>query len=107
MAGAEQALEAAFYLYPCLLTLTLLGVQCLQFYLHRRRVSRPGASESKPVEGHERIRNIFAWIIWTLQIVLSAVLLASIILVVQDAVSGRNEVASRIEFPLSAYSVCV
>jgi hypothetical protein len=102
MARAELALGSLFYLYPFLLTLTLVGAQCVLFFRNRRReaarIRNPSASEHEPKQQprrSERIRRTCAWLIWLLQLIQSGSLLASISLAAKEAAA----------FPFSAYLV--
>jgi hypothetical protein len=111
MAGAqaELGLKIAFYCYPCLLFVVLLGTQSLQFYRSRRRAKRAessGAKSNKNAEDTEVIPRIHARLIWTLQLVLSCLLLTSIIFAVREVLAGHDGFGT-VAFPLSAYVVCV
>lgn len=110
--GAEQVgLKVAFYLYPCLLLLSLLGAQTLQFYRDRRRArdprSTPDATDAEQKSRAEAVRRSHSRAIWLLQVVLSLLLLGSIIAAVRQAIADRNhdDVDGAVEFPLSAYLV--
>ncbi|KAK7423018.1 hypothetical protein QQX98_001308 [Neonectria punicea] len=99
MAPAELGLKIAFYVYPCLLFIALLGAQSLQFYRERHRhPSRDASNESK-----QKNRPIYTRLIWFLQLVLSVLVLASIAVVTREAVSGNHEVDGTVEFAFSAY----
>ncbi|KAH7146163.1 hypothetical protein EDB81DRAFT_947200 [Dactylonectria macrodidyma] len=102
MAVAELGLKLAFYLYPCLVFVTLLGSQSLQYYLNRRRDSRRNASEEQK-QKTDSIRRSHARLIWFFQLLLSALLLVSIILAVREALVGPHDVDDTIEFSFSAY----
>lgn len=105
MAKGELALRITFYLYPCLLFVALLGVQSFQFYRNRGRDARRNASDDKDKHDAESIRRFHARLIWFLQLVLSFLLLASIIVTAREAVAGRHDGSGNVDFPFSAYLV--
>lgn len=105
MATGELALRITFYLYPCLLFVALLGVQSFQFYRNRGRDARRNASDDKDKHDAESIRRFHARLIWFLQLVLSFLLLASIIVTAREAVAGRHDGSGKVDFPFSAYLV--
>jgi ABC-type Fe3+ transport system permease subunit len=110
MAKREPALEALFYLYPCLLFVSLLGVQTFQFYLERKREARRSASPvvAETKQSDERTKRIAAWLIWMLQLVLCFLLLASIVLAVREALrEPHHSLKGKIVFSSSAYLVCL
>lgn len=108
MARAELALQTLFYLYPVLLTLTLIGAQCLLFFRNRRReaarIANPSPSDHEP-KRPERTRRICAWLIWSLQLVQSALLIASTSLAAKEALADHGEAPGTTAFPFSAYLV--
>lgn len=108
MARAELALSTLFYLYPFLVTLTLIGAQCIVFYLNRRREAARTADPSSSDDIHEpkqHTRHISAWLIWSLQLILSGLLIASISLAVKEALADHGEGPGTAAFPFSAYLV--
>ncbi|KID82981.1 ABC transporter, transmembrane domain, type 1 [Metarhizium guizhouense ARSEF 977] len=106
MARAELALQTLFYLYPVLLTLTLIGAQCLLFFRNRRReaasIANPSPSDHEP-KRPERTRRTCAWLIWSLQLVQSALLIASTSLAAKEALADHDEAPGKTAFPFSAY----
>lgn len=106
MASTQLGLKIAFYTYPCLLFLTLFGVQSYQFYRSRRRNARHDASNVEPPQNAGSVRIIYARLIWSFQLVLSALLIVSIVIAVREAVARQHEVVGTIEFSFSAYLVC-
>lgn len=104
MADAQLGLKIAFYAYPCVIFLTLLGVQSLQFYLSRRRESRPVALDNDQKQKAEAIKRFYARLIWILQLALSIILLVTIVLAVREALTDQH-VTGTITFSFSAYLV--
>ncbi|KPM37956.1 Heavy metal tolerance protein [Neonectria ditissima] len=98
MAPAELGLNIAFYLYPCLLFLALLGAQSLQFYRDRHRDLSRDASDP-----NQKNRPIYTKLIWFFQLVFSLLILVSIVLVTREAIAGNHEVSGTVEFAFSAY----
>lgn len=105
MASTQLGLKIAFYTYPCLLFLTLFGVQSYQFYRSRRRNARHDASNDEPPQNAGSVRIIYARLIWSFQLVLSALLVVSIVIAVREAVARQHEVVGTVEFSFSAYLV--
>ncbi|KAM5385723.1 hypothetical protein ACJZ2D_000922 [Fusarium nematophilum] len=103
MAGEQLGLKIAFYIYPCILFVALLGAQCLQFYLNRRRESRRGALDDEQKQKAEGIRRTHARLIWVFQLIISLLLVASIVLAVREVLSDQHDVAGSVEFSFSAY----
>ncbi|KAL6414129.1 ATP-binding cassette, subfamily B [Ilyonectria robusta] len=103
MASTQLGLKIAFYTYPCLLFLTLFGVQSYQFYRSRRRNARHDASNDEPPQNAGSVRKIYARLIWSFQLVLSALLVVSIVIAVREAVARQDGVVGTIEFTFSAY----
>ncbi|KAK7419930.1 hypothetical protein QQZ08_010633 [Neonectria magnoliae] len=99
MAPAELGLKIAFYVYPCLLFIALLGAQSLQFYRDRHRDSSRDASD----ESKQKNRPVYTRLIWFLQLILSVLVLASIIVVTREAVAGNHKVDGTVKFAFSAY----
>jgi ABC-type transport system involved in Fe-S cluster assembly fused permease/ATPase subunit len=101
MAGVQLGLEVAFYLYPCGLIVVLFASQSVDYYRRRQRRAK-GADDDSDL--HDKaaasIRRSYARLIWASQFVLSLLLLASIVLVVRDAVTGAQTEGT---FPYSAY----
>ncbi|UPK92891.1 hypothetical protein LCI18_003826 [Fusarium solani-melongenae] len=103
MASPEVGLKVIFYLYPCLLFVTLLGSQCLQFYLSRGREPRRIALDNEQKQKAEGIRRVYARVIWFLQLVLSLLFVASIAITAREAVSGHHDSDGTVDFSFSAY----
>lgn len=110
--GTEQlGLKVAFYLYPCLLLLSLLGAQTVQFFRDRRRARDPrstiDATDGEQKRNADIVRRNYTRPVWFIQIVLSLSLLASIAVAIRQAVADQphDNTDHRIEFPLSAYIV--
>ncbi|KAF4972084.1 hypothetical protein FZEAL_9678 [Fusarium zealandicum] len=104
MASGQAGLKVAFYVYPCLIFLTLLGGQSIQFYRDRRRVSRPSALDDELQRLRaDNVRRTHARAIWFFQLVISLLLLASIVIVAREAVAGQHQVLGRVPFSFSAY----
>ncbi|KAM6530257.1 hypothetical protein FALCPG4_008382 [Fusarium falciforme] len=103
MASPEVGLKVIFYLYPCLLFVTLLGSQCLQFYLSRGREPRRIALDNEQKQKAESIRRVYARVIWFLQLVLSLLFVASIAINAREAVSGHHDSDGTVDFSFSAY----
>lgn len=100
MAGVQQGLQVAFYFYPCALFTTLLLSQSIQYYRDRHgKLRQDGAIDEKKAES---IRWLYARLVWFFQLILSLLLVATIVLVVRDAVGGHDEDA-RVNFPFSAF----
>ncbi|KAG9255603.1 uncharacterized protein F5Z01DRAFT_549427 [Emericellopsis atlantica] len=99
----QSGLRIVFYLYPCLLILTLLGAQAFEYYRDRRGASRHAVPSSEQKEDARIIKRKFTRPIWLLQLVLSLLLLASIVLAVRQAVVDLSGNGGKIEFPFSAY----
>lgn len=70
MAGMQLGLQVAFYLYPCGLFVALLGAQSVQFWRERRGGPRRDAPDEKAVA----LRKFYNRLIWSFQLILSAVL---------------------------------
>ncbi|KAI8664477.1 hypothetical protein NCS57_00487800 [Fusarium keratoplasticum] len=103
MASPEVGLKVIFYLYPCLLFVTLLGSQCLQFYLSRGREPRRIALDNEQKQKAETIRRVYARVIWFLQLVLSLLFVASIAITAREAVGGHHDSDGTVDFSFSAY----
>lgn len=74
MAGVQQGLEVAFYLYPCGLFATLLGSQSVQYYRERHgKLNRDATADEKQAES---TRRFYARLIWCFQFVLSLLLVS-------------------------------
>lgn len=128
MAGVQQGLEVAFYLYPVGLFATLLGSQSVQYY--RERHGKPSHDATADEKQAEATRRFYAHLIWCFQLLLSLLLvspiwltgsllrlwgqprltscpvsstqLASIVVVLRDAVAGHSG-GPQAAFPDSAY----
>lgn len=105
MAGVQLGLKVAFYIYPCLLFLTLLGVQSLQFYRNRHGEPRQSVTDAEQKKKAENTKRAFARVIWIFQFVLCLLLLASIGLAAREAVAGQDEIEGKVNFSFSAYLV--
>lgn len=112
MAVAELALSSLFYLYPFLVTLTLVAAQCLLFYLNRRREAARAANPSSADDVHDskqpqtdRTQRNCAWLIWSFQLLLCGLLIASISLTVNEALADHGDTPGSAAFPFSAYLV--
>lgn len=105
MAEPQLGLKLAFYAYPCLLFLTLLGGQSIQYYYNRRKGSESSISDAQKQKATTTRRN-YEKTIWALQLILSLLFLASTVLAVLEAVSGQHAATGHIRFPFSAYLVC-
>ncbi|KAJ4328737.1 hypothetical protein N0V84_000739 [Fusarium piperis] len=103
MASPELGLKIIFYLYPCLLFVTLLGSQCLQFYLSRGREPRRIALDNDQKQKAECIRRVYARVIWFLQLVLSLLFVAGIVIAAREAVTGHHDSDGTVDFSFSAY----
>lgn len=113
MSGTQLGLRIAFYSYPVLLFITLLGVQSIQYYRERKREQKEGPKnarrtapeDSEQKQRADRISRISATVIWILQFFLSVLFLASIIVTVREAL--RDQDAGTVTFPFSAYLVSI
>ncbi|KAH6954357.1 hypothetical protein DER45DRAFT_540496 [Fusarium avenaceum] len=105
MAKAELGLKVAFYAYPCVLFVTLLGVQSAQFYLsrHGNPQARHGALDADQKQRADKTRRIFARLIWTFQLILSFLLIASIVLTTKQVFADQGDVTGDVAFAFSAY----
>ncbi|KAH6622681.1 P-loop containing nucleoside triphosphate hydrolase protein [Chaetomium tenue] len=106
MAGVQLGLEVAFYLYPCGLFVVLFASQSVYYYRKRQRRANGDhdhdhdADDDSDDKEAPVIRRFYARLIWASQFLLSLLLLASIILVVRDAVVGTQPHSN---FPYSGY----
>lgn len=105
MATDQIGLKVAFYLYPCLLVVTLLGAQTFQFYRERQRVKAGNASKGEPRHDATVIQKRFNRPIWILQLILCLLLITSTVVTVGEAVGKRHDGAGKVDFPFSAYLV--
>ncbi|KAF5008106.1 hypothetical protein FDECE_5590 [Fusarium decemcellulare] len=104
MAGAQLALKIAFYIYPCILFITLLGAQTVQFYRNRhQQTPARGALDSEHKQKIDNVRRIYARIIWTLQLVICVLLCASIGFAARESVTQHEIPGARVDFSFSAY----
>ncbi|KAF3766483.1 hypothetical protein M406DRAFT_277382 [Cryphonectria parasitica EP155] len=101
MAGVQRGLEAAFYLYPCGLFVTLFTSQSIYYY--RKRVGKSTSGSSSEEKDAEGIRRFYDRLIWVLQAFLCLLYLPSIVLVVRDAAAGQDDPQQGAGFPFSAY----
>lgn len=79
MAGVQQGLEVAFYLYPCGLFATLLTAQSVSYYRARRGhhlapAAPPTVDDPKRAES---LRRFYARLVWVLQLGLSLLLVGT------------------------------
>jgi ATP-binding cassette, subfamily B, vacuolar membrane transporter HMT1/ACLQ len=74
MAGVQQGLQVAFYLYPVGLFATLLGSQSVQYY--RERHGKPSRDATADDQQAEATRRFYARLIWCFQLVLSLLLVS-------------------------------
>ncbi|KAI0392370.1 hypothetical protein F5Y17DRAFT_363526 [Xylariaceae sp. FL0594] len=95
MANVELGLSVGFYLYPVGLIVTLVLSQLVR-YRYRDAGSGPQVDEKSA----EPIHRFYARCVWWVQLVLTFVLLASIILATCDAVANQG---AKSNFPYSAY----
>lgn len=105
MSTDQLGLKIGFYIYPCLLFFTLLGVQTLQYYRNRHRDPRSGASDEEQKQQAARVRRVSARFIWFFQLGLCLLLLASIIFAVRVAFADHHDVGGNVNLSISAYLV--
>ncbi|KAI1392406.1 uncharacterized protein F4822DRAFT_128197 [Hypoxylon trugodes] len=99
MANLQLGLEVVFYLYPVGLFVALYSGQAIAY--RYRNVPKAPATD---VAGAEKINRFYARILWCLQLLLTPLLLASVILVLRDALSSPDEAdENKAAFPYSAY----
>ncbi|KAJ4251444.1 hypothetical protein NW762_011427 [Fusarium torreyae] len=105
MAKAELGLRIGFYVYPCILFVTLLGVQSAQFWLsrHGEPKSRQDALDNERKQQADKIRRFYARLIWILQLVLSLLIIATIVVAVREVFADQRDVTGNIVFDFSAY----
>lgn len=89
MAGVQQGLEVAFYLYPCGLFATLLGSQSVQYY--RERHGKPSRDATADEKQAEATRRFYARLIWCFQLLLSLLLVSPTSLMKSLLRSGNNQ----------------
>ncbi|KAI1424453.1 hypothetical protein F5Y12DRAFT_444389 [Xylaria sp. FL1777] len=95
MANVELGLAIGFYLYPCGLIATLFLSQ-----LARYRYKYAGSGPQVDEKSVEKIQRSYARYVWAVQLALTPLLLASIILASYYAVASQDAQAN---FPYSAY----
>ncbi|KAI1361443.1 hypothetical protein F5Y08DRAFT_314794 [Xylaria arbuscula] len=95
MANVELGLAIGFYFYPCGLIATLFLSQ-----LARYRYNYAGSGPQIDEKGVEKIHRFYAKFVWTVQLVLTPLLLASIILAAYHAAGSQDAPTN---FPYSAY----
>ncbi|KAI0444368.1 hypothetical protein F4803DRAFT_511685 [Xylaria telfairii] len=95
MANVELGLAIGFYLYPCGLIATLLLSQ-----LARYRYKYAGSGPQVDEKGVEKTQRFYATCVWLVQLALTPLLLASIILASYYAVANQD---GQTNFPYSAY----
>lgn len=74
MAGVQEGLEVAFYLYPCGLFVALLVSQSISYYRERRRASLGLEPVSNDEKDAEKIGRLYNRLIWVTQLLLCALL---------------------------------
>ena len=104
MSGTQSGLKVAFYIYPCLLFLSLLGSQSLEHYRNRRKGTQLNVSDAQKQKS-QNIQRLYNRVIWILQLIVSLLLLASVILAVIEAITGQHAAAVLFQFPFSGYVV--
>ena len=103
MTEPELELKVAFYTYPSALFLTLLGTQLIQFFYNRHWPETNPPTEWK--EKTENIRRRCRNLLWILQVLFSALILASVILVAREAIFRHRNNSKLTTFPTTAYEV--
>jgi hypothetical protein len=98
-------MRVAFYVYPCLLFVVLLGIQAIQYYRERRQSSSKAAIIAQPKPQSKSLNRAQVWMIWILQLVLSCLLLGSIIFAVRGVLLRDHDEVGTVEWPLSSYVV--
>ncbi|KAI5927537.1 hypothetical protein F4810DRAFT_269324 [Camillea tinctor] len=98
MGSLQIALEVAFYLYPVGLFVTLFSAQLVAF--RYRKTHKAPATDEKAAE---KVVRFYARILWALQLLLTFLLLASIIVLLHNAVTSPHEPEGKVTFPNSAY----
>lgn len=101
----ELGMRVAFYVYPCLLFVVLLGIQAIQYYREHRRSSSKTATNDASKRKSKSFKKSQVWLIWILQLVLSCLLLGSIIFAVRGVLSREHDETGSVEWPLSSYVV--
>ncbi|KAL2204909.1 ABC transporter [Sarocladium strictum] len=99
----ELGMRVAFYVYPCLLFVVLLGIQAIQYYRERRQSSLKAAIIAQPKPQSKSLNRTQVWLIWLLQLVLSCLLLGSIIFAVRGVLLRDHDEIGIVEWPLSSY----
>ncbi|TRX95056.1 hypothetical protein FHL15_004141 [Xylaria flabelliformis] len=95
MANVELGLAIGFYLYPCGLIATLFLSQLVRY-----RYKYAGSAPQVDEKDAEKVQRFYAKCVWSVQLVLTPLLLASIILASYHAVANQDAQAN---FPYSAY----
>jgi|SRR5687767_6307235 len=101
----EVGMRVAFYVYPCLLFVVLLGIQAFQYYREHRQSSSESATSDQSKRKPASLNQTQVWLIWILQLALSCLLLGSIIFTVRGVLSRGHDETGSVEFPLSSYVV--
>lgn len=78
MAGVQDGLEVAFYLYPCALFVALLVSQSVAYYRERRRVNLGSSPVPHNEKDAEKISRLYNWLNWVTQLLLCALLVRHI-----------------------------
>lgn len=79
MAGVQDGLEVAFYLYPCGLFVALLVSQSVAYYRERRRVNLGSSPNTQNEKDAEKISRLYNWLIWVTQLLLCALLVRHVV----------------------------
>lgn len=98
-------MRIAFYVYPCLLFVVLLGIQSIQYYREHRQPSSKTSANAQSKEKAKSLNRVQVWLIWIFQLILSGLLLAGIIFAVRGVLSTDRDETGSIEWPLSSYVV--
>lgn len=101
----ELGMRIAFYVYPCILFVVLLGIQAIQYYQDHRRKKAKITTIAKSQQKSKVLNRTQVWLIWTLQLILSCLVLGSIVFSVRGVLSRDHDEAGSVEWPLSSYVV--
>ncbi|KAH8178661.1 ABC transporter domain-containing protein [Sarocladium implicatum] len=99
----ELGMRTAFYVYPCLLFVVLLGIQAIQYYHDHRRKKSKVAPSVKTEPKFKALNRAQIWIVWTLQLILSCLVLGSIIFSVRGVLTRDRDETGSVDWPLSSY----
>lgn len=95
MAGVQEGLEVAFYLYPCGLFVALLASESVSYYRERRRASLGSSPVPNNEKDAEKISRLYNRLIWVAQLLLCALLASH-----QDSIDAKDPHANL--FPYSS-----